>query len=484
MYREFFEFEEKNNLFNRKLDNFYYWEFLRRQILYDIRLTINKVELKKWKDKYTIKSRLINLKYFSRYIIKKTKKNIDILMVADPRRVLNTQGKYENIFIDNINLFLSKYYNTLILEEPSYRAWIFSQAPHLTPTISENIKYTDLLEFKFPFCRILLRTFKRKIYNQIVNEINEIIKLVKKKFKIDLTSRFSTYLYSLEIYYLLKKTYTKLIKKLNPKIVLFNYKPTEIKALLNYICKENKIPTVNMQHGIISDSSVEMKTGRKNLNVFPDYLFSFGEILTDCNDSSYDSKNTKYIGHPYLENKVKTNTNKPDFIRKDYKYILIVSQEILGNEFANFTSNLSDLLMKYPQYKIIYKYHPAECYKDYKQLKKENIIEIKNLKYDLYSLQKYSFMQVGSYSTGLYEGILFELPTVVINRFYGASDTISTLKFMKKGFYSVENADELSELILAEKIERPIKEDINKIWKNNSYENLLNEIINIIKEGI
>lgn len=71
MYIKFFEFEEKNKMFDRKIDDFFYWEFLRRQILYDIRLTKNNVTLKKWKDKYTLKSRLINLKYISRYIIKK-----------------------------------------------------------------------------------------------------------------------------------------------------------------------------------------------------------------------------------------------------------------------------------------------------------------------------------------------------------------------------------------------------------------------------
>ena len=105
---KFFEIEKKEKLFKREIDGFYYWNVFIRQIIFDITLTKNKTTLKKWKDKFSLKSRLINFKYLKRYIIKK-EKNIDILLVADPRRILNKEGKYENIFIDNVNIFLSKY---------------------------------------------------------------------------------------------------------------------------------------------------------------------------------------------------------------------------------------------------------------------------------------------------------------------------------------------------------------------------------------
>ena len=280
----------------------------------------------------------------------------------------------------------------------------------------------------------------------------------------------------------MKKSYIKLIKKINPKVVLFNYKPTEVKALLNSICKEYKIPTVNLQHGIISEASVEMKTGRTNLDVFPDYLFSFGERLTDYNNTTYNETNIKYIGHPYLENKSKTEVLRPDFMKVNYKYILIVSQEVIGEQFANFTSELAEKLLEYSEYKIIFKYHPAEYHRDYKQLKKDNIIEMKNLEYDIYTIQKYSYVQVGVYSTGLYEGIIFNLPTVVISSLYGASDTISTLSFMRNGFYTVKNVDELVELIKSKKLKHPNEEDVDKIWKSNSYNNLLADIKEILNK--
>ena len=159
MYEKFFEIEEREKLFERKIDDFYYWQVFRRQILFDITLTKNNATLKKWKDKFSFKSRWINFKYLSRYIIKK-ERDIDILLVADPRRILNKDKKYENIFIDNINIFLSKYYKTLILEEPSYMAWMFTQPPHLVPTMSENIKYTDLIDIRCPFYRIFFIIFK------------------------------------------------------------------------------------------------------------------------------------------------------------------------------------------------------------------------------------------------------------------------------------------------------------------------------------
>lgn len=481
MDNKFFEIEKREKLFEREIDGFYYWQVFRRQIIFDITLTNNKVTLKKWKDKFSFKSRLINLKYLNRYIIKK-EKNIDILLVADPRRILNKDKKYENIFIDNINIFLSNYYKTLILEEPSYMAWMFAQPPHIVPTMSENIIYTDLIDMKCPIYRIFLKIFKRKIYKKFLDEIDYVINVMYREYNIDLTFRKKIYLYTLEIYYLMRKEYEKVIKKINPKIVLFNYKPTEVKALINLICKDKSIPTVNLQHGVISkDLSIEMQTDKKKLDAFPDYLFAFGEMLAQCPSEIYNKNNIKYIGHPYLENKLKTQIQKPNFMLEEYKYILIVSQEIIGKEFSEFTSLLAKELEDCKEYKIIFKYHPAEYNREYKNLKKSNIIEIKSLEYDIYTLQKYSYIQVGSYSTGLYEGIMFELPTVVIENLYGADNTIETLKFMKKGFYSVKNANELSKLIKLKKIEKPNNDDIQKIWKKDSYNNLLKEIRKILK---
>lgn len=478
---KFFEIEKKEKLFEREIDGFYYWNVFRRQIIFDITLTKNKTTLKKWKDKFSLKSRLINFKYLKRYIIKK-EKNIDILLVADPRRILNKEGKYENIFIDNVNIFLSKYYKTLILEDPSYMAWMFAQEPHIVPTMSDNIVYTDFIDMKCPFYRFFYRIFKRKIYKKFLKEIDYIIDIVKREYGIDLTFRKKIYLYTLEIYYLMRKEYEKVIEKINPKIVLFNYKPTEVKALINLICKDKKIPTVNLQHGIISkDLSVEMQTDRDTLDVFPDYLFAFGEILANCPSKIYNENNIKYIGHPYLENKLKIQVERPSFMKEGYKYILIVSQEIIGKEFSEFTSALAKELKDYKEYKIIFKYHPAEYNREYKNLKEDNIIEIKTLEYDIYTLQKYSYIQIGAYSTGLYEGIMFELPTVVINNFYGADSTIETLKFMKKGFYAIKDAKELSNFIKLGKIEKPNKDDIQKIWKKDSYNNLLKEVREILK---
>ncbi len=481
MDNKFFEIEEKERLFERKIDDFYYWQALRRQIIFDITLTKNNASLKKWKDKFSLESRLINFKYLSRYIIKK-EKDIDILLVADPRRILNKDKKYENIFIDNINIFLSKYYKTLIIEEPSYMAWMYAQPPHLVPTMSKNIKYTDLIDLKCPIYRIFLKLFKRKVYKQFLDEIDYIIKIFDREYNIDLTFRKEIYLYSLEIYYLMRKSYEKVINKINPKIVLFNYKPTEVKALINLICKKGKIPTVNLQHGVISkDLSVEMQTNREKLDTFPDYLFAFGEILSQCPSKIYNENNIKYIGHPYLENKLKTKIEKPNFMKEGYKYILIVSQEVIGKEFSKFTSILADKLKNKKEYKIIFKYHPAEFNRDYKNLKKSNIIEIKSLKYDIYSIQKYSYIQVGSYSTGLYEGIIFDLPTVVIDGLYGSDNTIETLRFMKEGFYVIKNADELVDLIRFKKIKKPDNDDIQRIWKKDSYNNLLKEIRKILR---
>ena len=101
----------------------------------------------------------------------------------------------------------------------------------------------------------------------------------------------------------MKKTYLKVSKKINPKLVLLNYKPTYFKILINSICRANNIKTVDLQHGVIAkEDPLDRKdpTGQ-NLLSTSDYLFAYGEKLVNYTNLCFSYETIKYVGYPFLE---------------------------------------------------------------------------------------------------------------------------------------------------------------------------------------
>lgn len=472
-----FMFEKKYNLHNRKILNINYWDFCRMNIFYELKSKYegtNKVAdiCKKTK----LKDKKIYFKQFFRYTFF-NKKNIDLLFLSDPRRTKELD-KYKSIFIDPIANNLSSKYNCMTIEEPSWRAWGYGMPPHFYPTTSLNLKYIDLYEFYF---LIKKRFFDKKKKKIIENELDYLYKITFNEFNIDISYTKNVFTDLIIYFIVMDKTYFKLIKKLNPKVVLINYRPTYFKVLINSICRKNNIPTVDLQHGVISKNDPLERKNPLGYNLYStsDYLFGYGEKLVDKTNLCFYDKNIKYVGFPFLENKINSKIKIPNFMKKNIKYILIISQSISGEQFAKFATDLADKLKNKTDFKIIFKYHPNELSKNLFNTKKDNIIEIKTLEYDIYQLQKYSYCQIGAYSTGLYEGLCFQLPTIILKDLPGADGTIEILKYIKKGVYCVKDANELSKIL--DSLEKPEKKDIDLLWKSNSLKNIEEEINKIIK---
>lgn len=477
------EFEEKYNLKNRKVLNINYWDFCRMNIFYELKANYEKTNLvADLCKKIKIKDKKLNISCFKNYFFGKNKE-IDLLFISDPRRT-KQNNLYESIFIDSISNYLKDEYVTMTIEEPSWRAWGYGMPPHFFPTSSTNLKYTDIYELNFVIKEKIFRLFNKKEIKLIEKELDYLYNIINNEFKVDISYTKNVFS-SLIIYFIVMgKKYLKLLKKLDPKLVLLNYRPTYFKVLINSICRANNITTVDLQHGVISK---EDPLDRKNPKGFDclstsDYLFAYGEKLVDKTNLCFFEKNIKYVGFPFLERKYKNNIKKPEILNKKYKYILIISQSIAGEKFAKFAEELSDLLKEQKEYKIIFKYHPNELTKDFKCLKKSNIIEIKNLDYEIYQFQKYSYCQIGAYSTGLYEGLKFELPTIILENFPGADGTLKTLNFIKKGVYKVKTPEEIDKIL--KKIESPSSKDVNLLWKSNSLENIKNEIEKILQKKL
>lgn len=477
------EFEQKYNLINRKLLNMNYWDFCRSTFFYEIKTLKNNINhVINVNKKINSKDRKLLIKNLKNYFFFKHE-NIDLLFIADPRRIKN-KNTYLQPFVDEIIEKISQEYSSMIIEEPNWKAWNYGLPAHLTPEKTNNIKYTDLYENVFLIKRKLIEIFKKNEIKLIYGEFEYLKKIINEYFKIDISKKEKEFIDLILYFKYMKNPYKKILKSINPKIVILNYRPTYFKNLITIICNELSIPTIELQHGIISneDPIDKVNPNQKDFKTRAKYLFTFGERLVSKELLPFKKNEIKNIGYPHLENKKNKKYPLPEIMDKEHKYILIISQSIIGDNIANFAASLSRILENNKKYKIIYKYHPNELEKDYTQLKKDNIIEIKNMNYDLFHLQKFSYCQIGSYSTGLYEGIILGLPTIIIKNILGSEATINNLKDFEKGIYITDSTDNIADLL--DNLESPSKKDINKLWKNDSTNNFKKEIRKIIKSSI
>ena len=383
-FNRFIEIENQYNFFGRKYNNINYWEYVRSYVYVAI-----------WEKAFNLlpivppyKRKLsnykISLKNLKHYFLPKNTKKLDVLILGHPRRYYQ-DGAYENPYADPIEKILLTKYNCLMLEEPTYSSFVPTDQPHLFPLKSKNIVFTDLYEIKYNIKKILLKTFNRNEYENMLNEYSLIKDIFIKEFNnYDLFGVDFKYLF-LEAFFRIKLMYTeteRMISKLNPRLLIVHYFPTVFKTMIINICNKKGIKTIEIQHGTVSDyDPIHSKfKDYKILKSATKYFFGFGEKNVETTKFHTPLENIKYVGCSFLENKLISNIKKPDAMLNDKKYILIISQSLIGDKISAFTSKLAEKLKDHKEYVIIFKYHPLELSREYPELSKDNIIQIKDFK--------------------------------------------------------------------------------------------------------
>lgn len=485
LFEDFLKIEKEKGFYDREVLGIRYWELIRFGVFHEIlvRKTDASNLLMATKPK-GIRTYFLNLKNIKKYLGFAKISKADLLIISHPRRV-KQNNKFYNIFTDPVVEGLSDEYKCVTLEEPCWCSLTASKTSHLFPIATQNIYFTDLYELSFLLKKKSFKLFHHRKYKQVLKEVDDMLGFFNDRYNINLESTRWHFIDKIIYNFTMKEKWTKIIKKINPKAVILYYFPTTFKGTIINICNEMNIPTIELQHGVITRSDPpEHKTYDINdcFNV-PKYLFAFGNKLVDRKFLTTIEKNLKFVGFPFLEKKVNTKYELSAQLKANEKYILIVSQDIIGKEMSEFASELATLLQKQKEYKIIYKYHPNEVNLDYECLKKDNIITIKNIGEEIYKYQYFSLVQIGVYSTSLYEGLAFGLPTIILKDLMNASQTIETLSFMKKGVYAVETPLQAFKVINS-KLEKPKISDVEQLWKTNSINNIKQQVKKIIKHQL
>ncbi|MDH5404738.1 MAG: CDP-glycerol glycerophosphotransferase family protein [Candidatus Heimdallarchaeota archaeon] len=461
---EFFNFEEENNLFAKKIKNVRFWEFIRFDIYEQILIQHNILDKRpNGSIKFSTKLRfLINGVFNLRknpYLVKQKK----VVIISNARRNLLNDGYWWNIHFDPIiDIFNDDY---MLFEFP----FMFS---HNNNIKTSNIRFIDFVIIVSNFKKIFLK--RRMNFSDPESEFLSDIELqLHLKFGIKINLKF------IILNFLLKREsilnlYSKLIRRINPKIVILTV--SYGKEILIEVLKKLNIPIVELQHGVISKYVLAYSFPSNSmikLN-FPDYFFSFSNIWTQGIYMPLLKENIKDVGFPYFDLQFNNNRQKG---RK--KQILILSQWTIGSKMIDLLFKIKDNLRD--GYTIVYKLHPYEFsnWRNlYPELVKSNVQIIESNQPDIYQLFAESEILIGVYSTAVIEGLAFGLKTFIyelpgvehleiffeknlFTRFKTGDELLTFLN--QKNDHVVKDINDVRELIFRSESKLNMQQEIKKI---------------------
>lgn len=475
----FLRIEHKYNLYHLDVDGvqpwmYYRFKFWNYQICKDL-LSLSNTLQKKSKLHRLGKQLKSALRIILNSNIRQTHK-ADIIFYAHPRRI-KTDSYYECIYTDCL---LDRYPQSIVFEEPF-------QNQHLTPVKASHIYYTDLFQIRAALYSRIQRHLKtpkyQRIYTQIQKAFEEPLKEIGFTYGVpvscDKTCADLTEIV-LEIR-ILRKELKKVFEKIQPRLIVEVVYYNKRCMILNELAKEKGIPTIELQHGTMhaAHAAYQFPDGCGVISQFPDYVFVFSEYWKKCAHLPIADERIKVTGYPYFERQL-NQYRKDSCETNGVKNIIFVSQGTIGGELSCLASELCDLLDE-TKYHIIYKLHPGEYvgWRDRNtNLLKRNIEVIDSLEHNIYEFFSMCSIQVGVYSTAIYEGLGFGLTTYIYD--IGHADTLAELCQQGYAVY-VRNAEELYAHIIAD--ETNPKDCGNAFWKMNALENICEEIEHLLIEG-
>ena len=401
IYNDFLSFEKDLGLFDLTIDAVDFWERIRFP-LFDTIIRQSHASMNSQSHRARGRSKL---KRLISSVFKLSKNALlsprsRILFICTSRRLLENDGLWWDIYTDP---FIASLNTPPLALERHY------ENNHYVPAKTPGLRYLDIIEF-FAFLKKTMRIAKISFTK---NESSLLLKIRR-----EILSRFGV---ELDVESLTRRIledrkarlplFIRMLKRIRPEVVVLSqgYGWEDLVEA----SKSLGIPSVELQHGVISPFhfgySFEGEFRKKA--TFSDYLLVFGDYWRSCTEYPIHDDHVVSVGFPYLESKKNSYLG---VVKK--KQILFVSQETTGTILSKFAVELSQ--MQDLEYDVLYKLHPRECEgweTRYPWLVSSSVKVIETKETVLYELFAESMIQVGVYSTALYEGLAFGLQTYVID---------------------------------------------------------------------
>lgn len=398
----FWYLEHKYELLDFEVDGVLVWQYMRMQLYYIIAqktkvLTQPHTQITS-KDKLRSVFSYVKNSLFCNYLTLKEKKYV---FITHPRSV-----RIDDELID----IYTKYF--IDEEHRQDNNFIELESAHLGKHLrkkNKNTHYTDWIALSQKLYSFIVKshvdTKELTVLDQVNAEINDICK-TDFDFKALLINGVRKYKSQYFIY-------DKVFKKIKPNkiylVVSYGQAPV-IKS-----AKDNGIEVVELQHGTFSEYHLgySFPNRTKQVSYFPDKFYVWNEYWKSLIKLPIASENVKVDSFRYLEREkkkhLKTQRNKDQ--------ILVLSQGAIGNAIAEKILKHID---KFKDSYIKYKLHPGEFsrwhnYPALNELIKYENVEIVCDEIPLYKLFSQSAIQVGVFSTALYEGVEFGCETILLD---------------------------------------------------------------------
>ena len=284
IYQKFLTLEDDLNLFNATIDSVLFWERVRSNIFLGMFERIVGSESIK-PPASTRRKKLMRLvtSVFKPGRNPFRSKEKDILIVGSPRRMLQSDGLWWDIYTDPILEEIGLSYVSI---ENQYLQ------KHSSPAKTSNLKYMDYLDFlayirqKRNSGSFSITTEERNILITMKNEI-------KQRFQVSMNIE-AIVVATLKRRKAALPLFVKLLRKVKPKIVVVvvGYgKEDLIEA-----CRSLDIPTIELQHGVISPYHPGYSYPDRSKKFFPDYLLTFGDYWIDAADYPLEKERILSVG--------------------------------------------------------------------------------------------------------------------------------------------------------------------------------------------
>tara|TARA_B110000858_G_scaffold96640_1_gene111291 strand:+ start:674 stop:2014 length:1341 start_codon:yes stop_codon:yes gene_type:complete len=382
--------EDKYMLLDFEIDNVKVWQYLRMEIYYLMAEELGILEQRN-KSQQSISVLIKNsFSLFKNIFIANPfltlNKHKDVVVFTH-NRSKKIEDKFEDIYTQSLVTDLRKSNKSfLCFEKPFQGKHVREKDPNVKYQdfiLLASILYGKLYRIKDKDSLGLIRQVEKEIENATNNSI-DLISLIKR---------------NVGRYKLGNKLYLSLFNKIKPKVI---YSVASYSYLGDMICaaKTLGIKTIELQHGVISKYHMGYSFEKKQeLLYYSDVFYSWGNFWNKSVSNTFNE--VKSFGFQYFRDRIKRYNNKV----KENK-ILILSQTALGEKIMNETLKLVNELSGF---QILYKLHPEE-YKMYKKYPSySKLASNKNLKFveecNLYQIMSESKIQIGVFSTALYEGV-------------------------------------------------------------------------------
>lgn len=467
----FVKIENKYNLYDKEIEGVNYWIYCRTSIFkllmaqkYNLGVA-HRFNTAKLTDKIRIGAKLVYYSYIKRY---KIPHKTDVLIYNHPRRVVGEDGYYECCYTTDIG---EHYENVCILESPD-------TYEHKVPIREKNIIYMDRAKVMSNLYYIYVKCFQKKRYGMLKEKVRSDIYAplhdiaVAEQIELDENHIIKLLVKRVLVCKKKKKYYEKLLKKIQPKVIVEVVSYGKDSMILNELGKQYGIPTVELQHGTMGDTHIAYNYGNaRNIKQFPEYEFLFSDYWKETTPFPILPDRVKVVGYPRFEHYLKSH-QKPE---TDKRGICFISAGTIGKELSCLALELSKQL-DMNKWRIFYKLHPGEFanWRNYYPWLEETDIEVVGEGgMGLYDVFLQCSVQVGVSSTALFEGLGFHLHTLIFKR-YG-SEIFEDL--CQKGYATyIENVQDC-----VNELENNNRQYTLSFWKENAAENMIRELDEILK---